>query len=181
MNNTLDPRDTLKIERASLIFGAYHRLEQLTSEDPSESERVTFKTIFQYMYKKELSPELESILEKNASLRKDYKRLIEKHMTTIIPLGIAADTGAEVVREGLGCRIKFVPSSAEPSQTYVIIEFTEDVSSSEPILFICDEFDKCTKIVLEASHNGKVQLLLENDSELLSRLRDKKTVVFRRS
>ena len=57
------------------------------------------------MYEKELSPEIESILEKNALLREDYKRLIEKHMTTIIPLGIAADTGAEAVREGLGCRI----------------------------------------------------------------------------
>jgi hypothetical protein len=37
------------------------------------------------------------------------------------------------------------------------------------------------KVPLDAAHDGKVQLLLENSSDLLARLRDKNTVIFRRS
>lgn len=181
MNNTFDLSDASKLERTKFLFGVFHRLEQLTLEDSPRSNRVPFSVLFQYMNEKESIPEIENFLEKNTSLRKDYKRLIEKYMIPIIPLGIAADTGNDVVREGIGCRIKFIPSTAEPTQTYVVVEFTEDLNSTEPTLFICDEFDRCTKISLEAVRDGKVQLLLQNDSDLLQRLRNKKTIVFRRS
>jgi hypothetical protein len=181
MNPKFDPGDQDAVEQARRMFGAFHRLEQLTSGDTPSDGRVPFARLYAYVGEAETDPELEAALKDSASLRADYRRLVEKSSAPFIPLAIAADTGEASVREGVGCRLRFVPSSAEPTQTYVIVEFTEEPNAPASTLFLCDQFDNCRKVPLEAARDGKVQLLLENSSDLLARLRHKDTVIFRRS
>lgn len=179
MKPKFDPDDQEAVEQTGRLFGAFHRLEQLTSGDAPPSGRLPFARLYDYAQEAEIDPEVEAALQGNALLRADYRRLVEKFSAPFFPLAVAADTGAASVREGVGCRLHFVPSSAEPSQTYVIVEFTEQSSAPASTLFLCDRFDNCRKIPLEAVRDGKVQLLLENSSDLLARLLDKDTEIRR--
>lgn len=179
MNPKFDPSDRQTVENGRRLFGAFHRLEQLTSGDSPHGGRLSFARLYAYVRESETDADVEAALKDDASLRADYRRLVEKVSAPLIPLAIAADTGEVSVREGVGCRLHFVPSSAEPSQTYVIVEFTEQSSAPASTLFLCDQFDNCRKVPLEAARDGKVQLLLENSSDLLARLMDKDTEIRR--
>ena len=179
MKPTFDPGDPNAVAQTRRMFGAFHRLEELTSGDARPAGRPSFARLHAYVGETGTDPEIEAALQDNPSLRADYRRLVEKHSAPIIPFAIAADTGETHAREGVGCRLHFVPSSAEPSQTYVIVEFTEQSSVSASTLFLCDRFDNCRKVPLEAARDGKVQLLLENSSDLLARLMDKDTEIRR--
>ncbi len=181
MNPKFDPSDQTLLENTQQMFGPSLVLERLTSGERPAVGRLPFARLYAYVGEGESDPEVEAALQESASLRTDYRRLVEKFTRPFVPFAIAADTGEESERDGIGCRLRFVPSSAEPSQTYVIVEFTEEPNAPASTLFLCDKFDNCRKVPLEAARNGKVQLLLENDSDLLVRLRDKDTEIFRRS
>lgn len=180
MNPKFDPGDQTALEQTRQMFDASYLLEQLTASDaPPGSERISFAALYAYAQAPETDSAIEAALHESASLRADYRRLVEKFSAPFIPLAIAADTGETSVREGVGCRLLFVPSSAEPSQTYVVVEFTEQSSAPASTLFLFDSDDMCHKIPLEAARDGKVQLLLENSSDLLARLMDKDTEIRR--
>ena len=180
MTPKFDPGDNAALENTRQMFEASYLMEQLVSSDVgSGSGRIPFARLYAYVQESETDVEIEAVLQENTSLRADYRRLVDKFSAPLIPLAIAADTGETSVREGFGCRLHFVPSSAEPSQTYVIIEFTEQTSTPASTLFLCDRHDNCQKIVLEAARDGKVQLLLENNSDLLASLMDKDTEIRR--
>jgi hypothetical protein len=179
MKPKFDPGDREAVENTRHLFGAFHRLEQLTSGDAPGAGRLSFARLYAYAQEANTDADIEVALRENASLRSDYRHLVEKFSAPLIPLAIAADSGETSVREGAGCRLHFVPSSAEPSQTYVIVEFSEQESAPASTLFLCDKSDNCHKIALEAARDGKVQLLLENSSDLLARLMDKDTEIRR--
>ena len=184
MRPIFDPGDQVALENARQMFGPSYLLEQLVSGDAPGGRgdaRTSFAALYEYFQQLQTNAEMEAALQADVTLRAGYRRLVEKFSAPFVPLAIAADSGEENAREGVGCRLHFVPSSAEPSQTYVIVEFTEQLDASESILFLCDQDDNCLKVPLDAAHDGKVQLLLENSSDLLARLRDKNTVIFRRS
>jgi len=180
-----DPNDQAALEQTRQLFDAFYLLEELTSGDAQPGARLPFARLYAYVQEAETDPQVEAALRENASLRADYRCLIEKFAAPFVPLAIAAavaaDSGKASVREGDGCRLHFVPSSAEPSQTYVIVEFTEQRSAPASTLFVCDKFNNCHKVSLDAARDGKVQLLLENSSDLLARLMDKDSVIYRRS
>ena len=181
MNPKFDPGDQTMLATTQQLFGPSHVFERLTSGERPAGGRIPFARLFAYVGEAENDTEVEAALKESASLRADYRRLVEKFTEEFVPLAIAADTGEENERNGIGCRLRFVPSSAEPSQTYVIVEFSDKQDVPASTLFLCDQHDDCLKLPLVATRDGKIQLLLENDSDLLARLRDKKTVIFRRS
>ncbi len=181
MNPKFDPGDQTLLENTRQLFAPSHMLERLTSSERPSGARIPFARLFAYVGEGESDPGVEAALKESAPLRADYRRLVQKFAEPFVPLAIAADTGEESERAGIGCRLRFVPSSAEPSQTYVIVEFSDQQDVPASMLFLCDQLDDCLKLPLEAARDGKVQLLLENDSDLLARLRDKDTVIFRRS
>ena len=104
MKPKFDPGDQEAVEHSRRLFGAFHRLEQLTSGDTPAGGRLSFATLYAYVREAETDPEVEAALKESASLRADYRRLVEKFSAPFIPLAIAADTGAPSVREGVGCR-----------------------------------------------------------------------------
>ncbi|MDP6475782.1 MAG: hypothetical protein QF666_12635 [Alphaproteobacteria bacterium] len=179
MKPKFDPGDREAVDNTRRLFGAFHRMEQLASGDAPSGGRLSFARLYAYVGEADTDPAVEAALRDSASLRADYRRLVEKFSAPLVPLAIAAASGEANVREGIGCRLHFVPSSAEPSQTYVIVEFTEQSDAPASTLFLCDKSNNCRKVALEAAREGRVQLLLENDSDLLARLMDKDTEIRR--
>jgi hypothetical protein len=179
MTPTFDPGDIDGVENASRLFAAFHAMAELTVGDGPQTARPAFTRLYAYVAESETDAEIEAALAADARLRADYRRLVEKHSAPLVPRALAADSGSESQREGIGCRLRFVPSSAEPSQTYVIIEFTESADAPAATLFLCDRHDNCRKVALDAVRDGRVQLLLDNNSDLLARLMDKDTEIRR--
>ncbi|MBI07502.1 MAG: hypothetical protein CMM54_11025 [Rhodospirillaceae bacterium] len=165
--------DSQAVEQASRLFAAFHTVEQLTADDTPAVMRPSFSRLYAYVGETDIDAEIEAALAADVRLRRDYRHLINKFSVPFVPRVLAADSGAESLREGIGCRLRFIPSTAEPSQTYVIIEFVESTNETTSTLFLCDRFDNCQKVSLTAEQGGKVQLLLDNNSDLLARLMDK--------
>lgn len=173
MKPKIDLGDPQAIEQARQLFAAFYAVEQLTTDDAPSIMRPSFSRLYAYVGEIDIDSEIEAALAADAKLRKDYRHLVEKLSVPFVPRVLAADSGAESQREGFGCRLRFVPSTAEPSQTYVIVEFIEPTIATTATLFLCDRFNNCHKVSLTAARDGKVQLLLDNDSDLLAWLMDK--------
>jgi hypothetical protein len=125
-------------------------------------------------------PELERALEEDPALRADFRRLLEKTAASYLPQVAAASSGTVERREGQGCRIRFEASRAEPNQTYVIIELSDPETPMPGALFVFYAEYRCVRFALPPAHDGVIQILLEQDSDLLAKLRDIKTEVFLR-
>ncbi len=179
MTLKFDPGDTQAVDQARRLFAAFHTVEQLTSDDAPAATRPSFARLYAYVGEAESDAKIEAALAADNRLRADYRHLVEKFSAPFVPRALAADSGETSLREGIGCSLRFVPSTAEPSQTYVIVEFTETADAPAATLFLCDRYDNCRKIPLEPARDGKVQLLLDNDSDLLARLMDKDTEIRR--
>ena len=179
MTPKFDAGDQALLDGTRQMFGPSHVIERLMSDERPAGARIPFARLFAYVGEEGSDPEVEAALRESASLRTSYRRLVETYAEPFVPYAIAADSGEENERDGIGCRLRFVPSSAEPSQTYVIVEFVDKQDVPASTLFLCDKFDNCHKIALEAARDGKVQLLLENSSDLLARLMDKDTEIRR--
>ncbi len=173
MKPKIDLGDLQAVQEARRLFAAFHAVEQLTANDAPAVMRPSFSRLYAYVGETKIDAEIETALAADARLREDYRRLIEKFSLPFVPRALAADSGTESLREGIGCRLRFVPSTAEPSQTYVIIEFIEPATATTSTLFLCDRFNNCHKVSLTAEQGENVQLLLDNDSDLLARLMDK--------
>lgn len=118
------------------------------------------------------------MLEGDAGLRRDFRRLLGKTALAYMPRVAAASSGEIRQRSGDNCRIRFEPSRAEPDQVYVIIEFTLGEGGLPVSLFVCDSDNRCDKFPLPRGRDGVIQLLLERDSDLLAKLRDINTEIY---
>ncbi len=63
-------------------------------------------------------------------------------------------------RDGQGCKIRFQPSQAEPSQVYVLIEL-DDSSMSAPTTLFVDGDETALRVSLPDARDGVIQLLEE--------------------
>lgn len=124
--------------------------------------------------------ELLSALDEDERLRADFAALLRNTALIRLPQAAAASSGALSAREAEGCRITFRESKADAAQIYVIIELA-DISAPAPgSLFVCGADHTVRKIALPKPQDGRIQLLLEADSDLVQGLRDIDTEVFLR-
>ena len=108
MKPKFDPDDQEAVEQTGRLFGAFHRLEQLTSGDAPPSGRLPFARLYDYAQEAEINPEVEAALQGNAPLRADYRRLVEKFSAPFLPLAVAADTGAASVRDAAAAALRLL-------------------------------------------------------------------------
>jgi hypothetical protein len=166
------------------LFDVLTKLDDLTraSGEQARLSKIAIGRLYAYATGSEdpEDPELERALEGDPELRADLHRLLEKTATSYLPRVAAASSGPITVREGPGCRIRFEASRAEPSQTFVMIELTDRETPVPGHLFVCDAENHCLKCPLPPAHDGAIQILLEQGSELLDRLLDIDTEVFLR-
>ena len=73
----------------------------------------------------------------------------------------------------------FRASKADPDQIFIIIEFT-DKSARPSVLFICDQDKPMSKVELPEARDGRIQLLLDANSDAVKGLRNIATEVFLR-
>ena len=166
------------------LFDAIMNLEDVTKAkgEPFRRRSIAFSRLYTYVTEPGVpeDPELERALEEDPALCADFRRLLEKTAASYLPQVAAASSGTVEQREGQGCRIRFEASRAEPSQTYVIIELSDPEAPMPGALFVCCAEYRCVKFALPPAHDGVIQILLEQDSDLLAKLRDIKTEVFLR-
>ena len=166
------------------LFVAIMDLDDITkaTAEPFRRRRIALSRLYTYVTEPggPEDPELERALEEDPALRADFRRLLEKTAASYLPQVAAASSGIVERREGPGCRIRFEASRAEPSQTYVIIELSDPEVPVPGTLFVCYAEYRCVKFALPPAHDGVIQILLEQDSDLLAKLRDIKTEVFLR-
>lgn len=166
------------------LFVAIMDLDDITKEtaEPFRRRRIALSRLYTYVTEPggPEDPELERALEEDPALGADFRRLLEKTAASYLPQVAAASSGTVERREGPGCRIRFEVSRAEPSQTYVIFELSDPETPIPSALFVCYAEYRCAKFALPPAHDGVIQILLEQDSDLLAKLRDIKTEVFLR-
>ena len=122
--------------------------------------------------------EIEAALRSNAGLRSDFDHLLRRLASHSLPRLAAASSGAVTTRTAEGCRILMRPSRADPAQVYVIIEL-DDPAAAPGALFACT---RGTVVChpLPPFGDGRVQLLAEVGSDLISTLRDVDAEIFLR-
>lgn len=169
-----------RIKFTETVFDALSTLQALDRDDEAEVEleRVPFSRLYAYVSDPyaQADPVIERAVAEDPAMRADLDRLIEKTGVFIRTAAAASDTSFS--RTGKGYRMRFERSRAEATQTYVIIESTEDGSKSPRALFIRYPDGRRRKHVLPQGHAGIVQLLEDSDSELLLGLLDINNEVF---
>ena len=83
------------------------------------------------------------------------------------------------MRNGDGCHMRMVPSEAEPDQIYVIFELNDpDARPKNMILFDRGLYDRSCP--LPAARDGIIQLFLQRNDTLISKLRHPRSEVYLR-
>lgn len=145
----------------------------------SAAPRIGLDRLYAYAVDPGLAdPGLERALATDRRLSADFRRLLERTATRRLPRVAAASSDAVRSREAEGCRIRFQQSSAEPDQTYVIIELDETAPEAPANLFIVYPDGGCRKFALPVARNGIIQILIERESDVLAGLLDLDTEVF---
>ena len=152
-----------------------------TGDVDPPAPRIAFSRLYEFAADADPAgdPEICAALESDARLAGDFRRILERMAAVRLPRVAAAGSGPIGGRDGEGCRIRFEPSQAESTQTYVIIELA-DAAAEPAALFIVDAEPRCLSFAMPAARDGIIQLLEDDRSALLAGLRDIKTEVFLR-
>jgi hypothetical protein len=139
----LPPPEALGFTRQ--LFDAIINLQGLKpGGEDSKAKKITISRLYAYAtgVDSEADPELERLLGEDLKTRRDFRRLLQKTTKWHMPQVAAASTGAINQRVGVNCRIRFESSRAEPDQTYVIIETTDNDMPAPVALFVCDASER---------------------------------------
>ncbi len=173
-----------QLDLSERLFDTLSTLQELAPEagDHAGHGRTAFSRLYAYATEpdQDVDPELERAMADDPGLRRDFRRLLEKIATNHLPRVAAASTGPLEQRVGEGCRIRFEPSRAQPTQVFIVIELTDRDAPAPTVLFTCDSEGRCQKFPLPPARDGVIQILQEKDSELLQGLLDIGKEVFLR-
>jgi len=124
------------------------------------------------------SPGLLDALNTQAPVQASFRRLLNNTARYHLPQVAAASSGDIEQRESEGCKIAFRPSRANAAQIYVIIECIGDTSFNPAVLFVCAVDGTTNRMELPVAQNGRIQLLLERESDMAKGLLNIKTEVY---
>ena len=159
---------------AETVFDALNTLQDLARKDEGEAapERVPFSRLYAYVSDPyaQADPDIERAVAEDPAMRANFDRLVEKTGVFIRAAAAASDTTFS--RTGEGYRMRFERSRAVATQTYVIIEPTDELSKPPLALFVRYPDGRRRKHVLPRGQKGIVQLLEDTGSELLLGLLD---------
>jgi hypothetical protein len=175
--NTLNDRE-LTLVRNTL--DAADLAERLL-EDEGQTVAIGFAEIHAYATRPDHNPSdaLLRALDSNSRVRRDFETLLKNVSAYWMPQVAAASSGEISTREIDGCRMTFRASKADEAQIFIIIEFT-DKSARPNALFVCGQDKPMSKVDLPDARDGRIQLLLDADSDIVKGLRDFATEVFLR-
>ena len=171
-------RDELDQVRRAL--DAAERTDRLMAASGNPSD-VGFSELYAYATQADRAPRRELLvaLDADACLRRKFEALLRETSMYHLPRVAAAAASDISRREAEGCRISLRSSRAEESQVFVIIELS-DPAARPGSLFVCGKDRGVRRVDLSEPRDGRIQLLLENDSDIVQGLRDIETEVFLR-
>lgn len=142
---------------------------------------VGFAEVYAYATDPRHQPraELLSALDGDLRVRRDFEALLRNISVYWMPQVAAASSGKISAREVDGCRMEFRASKADEDQVFVIIELN-DKSASPRCLFVCGKNGPVRRLDLPEARDGRLQLLLDGESEIAVALRDVESEVFLR-
>lgn len=167
-----------EMEFAEQVATALATLEAVAQ--PPAARPIGFAEIYAYATDPLAEPSraLTLGLASEPALQATLRRLLANTALGRLPQVAAASTGAVEAREGNGCRIEFKPSRADPNQLYVLIGLAEGWTRAPATLFVYSPQGNCLKVSLPAAQDGRIQLLVESESDLARALRDVATEVY---
>jgi hypothetical protein len=150
-------------------------------EGNTQNAAIGFSEIYAYATRPDHSPSaaLLRALDSAGPVRRDFEALLKNISVYWMPQVAAASSGEVSTREIDGCRMTFRASKADAGQIFVIIEFM-DKSAHPSALFVCGQHKPMSKVELPEVRDGRIQLLLNADSNTVKGLRDIATEVFLR-
>jgi len=142
--------------------------------------KIAFADLYAYAVDPNHEPadRLLNALDTDAGLQADFQRLLRNTARYYMPEVAAASSGTLESREVDGCRIVFRPSRADPDQLYVIVEATADKAFNPEVLFVQFADGRSRRAPLPGAQNGKVQILLDRNSDIATGLLDISTEVY---
>ena len=177
-----EDRGKLEAEHLSFAEDVVEALTMLDalSRPTAAAKPVSFSKLYAYATDPERRPhpELLNALAANPHLRADLRRLLGNTAIVHLPQVAAASTGAITERDADGCHIEFRASRADAGQVYVIINLEKKTPRAPSTLIICDPEGRCVKVALPAARDGRIQLLVDAESDIANSLRDISTEVY---
>ena len=142
---------------------------------------VSFAEIYAFATQPNYKPSgaLLSALDSDSRVRRDFEALLRNVSVYWMPQVAAASSGKVSTREIDGCRMTFHASKADKDQIFVVIEFM-NTSARPSALFLCGQDKPMSKVELPEVRDGRIQLLLDADSDTMKGLRDIATEIFLR-
>jgi hypothetical protein len=165
-----------------LAFDALSTMDGITDRRDTFKggiQRIGFSDLYSFVTSSDsmMDEKLERALEQDGRLRGELDRLLERTAVYRFPKLAAASSGKADHRGGEGFLIRLKQSRAEQTQTYVIIELAPDFPEAPKILFLRSAPDRYIKHPLPEAHDGVIQVLAEEDSDLVRALRKVDTEV----
>jgi hypothetical protein len=162
----------------AFVFDA---MQSMRGREVVSNGPITVQELYSYIAENE-DPEnrVEGELGRSLQLSRDFRLLLKRATNYSIPQVAAASSAIVQERLGEGCVIRVRSSTAEPLQTYILIELVGNQPVIPRALFVCQPDGQCTKFSLPHSKENIIQLLVENGSPLLMSLQDLDTEIFLR-
>lgn len=174
--NSFTPEQRQAAERAFQVLDDFDRVKTaLSIADTS----VSFGDLYRFA-QGEATGKAGAILQRLAAdpaLRADFERLLEQEARYRGPRLAAATSGEIAERRGSGFVIRIKPSSSTPGETYLLIDLLDQPEAAPKALFVRGR-GGIGRHDLPTPRNGRMQLLLAEDSDLIRALRDVNSEVF---
>lgn len=175
-----EPTPATKQQFTQAALDALTDVDQILSGQPANASLVSPSELYAYAVDARYHPtdNLLNALKTNSNVRESFHRLLKNTAQYHMPQVAAASSGEIDGREAAGCKISFRPSRADDKQMYVIIESAGNLEFSPEILFVCDSDGTSVRTELPAAQNGRIQLLMDRDSDMAKGLVDIKQEVY---
>lgn len=171
---TLNDAEQLLIRQALDAAELSDKLLQSESTAPA----IGFAELYAYATQPDHVPSatLLAALDTEGRVRRDFESLLQNVSVYWMPQVAAASSGTISTREIDGCRITFRRSKADAGQIFAIIELA-DRTANPNTLFVYGKNRPMTKVALPEARDGRIQLLLEAESDVAQGLLDIETEV----
>ena len=169
-----------KSQFTQAALNALTSIDELLSDQTPNDTLVSPSELYAYAADGHYQPsdKLLNALNGNPKIRDSFHQLLRNTARYHLPQVAAASSGAIKQREAGGCKISFHDSKANDQQMYVIIESPGHLDFGPNMLFVCNPEGASSRIELPVAQNGRIQLLLERESEMAKELLNIKTEVY---
>ncbi len=177
----VEPFPDPKLRFAEEVLDALSAVDGLLEPGAAgKTEKGGFSELYSYAIDPAQQPGQRTLaaLERDVRVQADFQRLLKNTSRYHLPEVAAASTGVLEGRKIQGCSLVFHPSRADDGQIYVIIESIADRNFLPKLLFVCHADGRSQRLALPEGRDGRVQILLERDSDIVRGLLDVNTEVY---